>query len=117
MRVYNMGETIPVRGRINCKTEGFLYLLWSAKDPSQQYLGRCSRQVSARLGEHRRDIINKTKGRVIAEHFARIRSGAPDLQFVPFMNIKSKDPHMLIELERKYINQYNLVVAGINVIL
>lgn len=116
VRVYNTGEDIPVQGRINCKTEGFLYLLWSSKNPSKQYLGRCGRWVSVRLGKHRRDIVNKTRGRVIVEHFAKIRSSVNDLWFVPFMKIRSKDLHVLIELERNYINQYNLVVVGINAI-
>ena len=49
VRVYNTGEDTLVQGRINCKTEGFLYLLWSSKNPTKQYLGRCGRWVSASI--------------------------------------------------------------------
>ena len=31
VRVFNVRKEIPVQGRINCKTVGFLYLLWSEK--------------------------------------------------------------------------------------
>ena len=40
VRIFNAGRDIPVQGRINCKTEGFLYILWSAKRPDMQYLGK-----------------------------------------------------------------------------
>ena len=53
---------------------------------------------------------------MIVEYFAKIRSSVNDLWFVLFMKIRSKDLHVLIELERNYINRYNLVVAGINAI-
>ena len=72
VRVYNMGEDIPVQGHLNCKTEGFLYLLWSAKNSEKQYLGRCGRSVVARLREHRRAIINRTQGKAIADHFSKL---------------------------------------------
>ena len=53
VKVYNIGEIIPVQGRNNCKTEGgFLYFLWSRKDLGSQYLGSSSRKVGTRLGEH-----------------------------------------------------------------
>ena len=61
VRVYNTGEDIPVQGRLNCKTEGFLYLLWSSKNLEKQYLGHCGRSVVARLREHRRAIINRIR--------------------------------------------------------
>ena len=115
--IYNTGEVIPIRGRMDCKTMGFLYLVWSLKDPTVQYLGRCSRQVWVRLGEHRRDIMKNTKGRAVAEHFARLRSKVRDFKFIPFLKIRSTDPHVIIELEKKYINKYNLVATGINTIL
>ena len=115
--IYNTGEKISIRGRMDCKTRGFLNLVWSQKDPKVQYLGRCSRQVGARLGEHRRDIMNNTKGRVVAEHFARLKSKVRDFKFIPFLKIRSTDPHVIIELEKYYINKYNLVARGINAIL
>ena len=103
IKVYNTGEVIPVRGRITCKTEGgFLYFLWSKKDPSRQYLGCSGHKVGTRLGEHRRDILNKIKGKVVAEHFANIKSDVRDLVFVPFMRIRSSDPHVLKVLEKIY---------------
>ena len=82
-----------------------------------QYLGSCNRKVSTRVGEHRRDIADKVKGKAVAEHFERIRSGVEDLVFIPFMRVRSDDPEVLRVLEQKYINDYNLIEAGINVIL
>ena len=85
--IYNTGEKIPIKGRMDCKTRGFLYLVWSNKDPRVQYLGRCSRQVSDRLGEHWRDVMNNKKGKAVAEHFHRLKSKVGDFRFMPFLKI------------------------------
>ena len=115
--IYNTGEKIPIKGRMDCKTRGFLYLVWSNKDPKVQYLGRCSRQVSDRLMEHRRDVMNNKKGKAVAEHFHKLRSKVGDFRFMPFLKIRSDNPHVILCLERYYINKYNLVAGGINSIL
>ena len=117
MRIFNAGKEIPVQGRINCKTEGFLYLLWSEKNPEKQYLGRCSHSVAARLREHRNSIINKMRGKAVPDHFMKLRSTENDLKFVPFIKMRDKNPHGLIAYEKYLINRYNLVASGINLIL
>ena len=117
VRVFNAGKEIPVQGRINCKTVGFLYLLWSEKNPEKQYLDRCGHSVAARLREHRNSIIKKIRGKAVPDHFLSLRSMVDDLKFVPFMKIRNKNPHILIAYEKHLINCYNLVASSINLIL
>ena len=116
VRIYNAGGEIPVQGRLNCKTEGFLYVLWSAKKPNMQYLGRCSRSVGARFREHRNSIINKEVGKAIPAYFMKIKSYENDLRFVPFIRMKDKNPFGLMAYEKYLINKYNLVASRINLI-
>ena len=117
VKVYNTGDMLKIEDNMNCKTKGFLYLVWSDKDPRVQYLGRSSRQVAERLMEHRRDIMENVKGKKVAEHFHRLRSKIRDFRFVPFKKIHDDNPHVIERLEKHYINVYNLVAKGINAIL
>ena len=116
--LFSTGQEIAIEGNINCKTRGgFLYLLWSSKAPSKQYLGSCIREPRDRLGEHRRDIGHKRMDKAVAKHFHETGSTVADLVFVPFKKIKCNDKFMLKHFENKAINQYNMIEAGINRIL
>ena len=118
VEIKNMGEKIPVEGRINCKTGGgFLYLLWSRKDPGKQYLGSSTQEPRRRLGSHKSDIENQRVNKAVAKHFVDTKSTVQDLRFVPFKKLKSKDKLILKHFENRAINKYNLIEAGINRIL
>ena len=97
--------------------EGLLYLLWSSKAPRKQYLGSCIREPRDRLGEHRRDILNKKMDKAVAKHFHETGSSVADIVFVPFKRIKCNDRFMLKHFENRAINQYNMIEAGINRIM
>ena len=116
VRIFNAGRDIPVQGTLNCKTEGFLYILWSAKRPNMQYLGRSSRSVGTRFREHRNSIINREVGKSVPDYFMKICSSEDDLRVVPFIRMKDKNPFGLIAYEKYLINKYNLVASGINLI-
>ena len=118
VEIHNSGEKIPVEGRINCKTGGgFLYLLWSEKDPGKQYLGSSGQEPRRRLGSHKSDIENQRLNKAVAKHFFETKSTVKDLRFVPFKKLKSKDKLILKHFENKAINDYNLIEKGINRIL
>ena len=116
--LFSTGQEIMVEGTINCKTRGgFLYLLWSSKAPTKQYLGSSIREPRSRLGEHKRDILNKKVNKAVAKHFQDTGSKVEDLVFVPFKRLKCSDRLMLKHFENLAINKYNMVEAGINRIL
>ena len=116
--LFSTGQEIAIEGVINCKTKGgFLYLLWSSKAPMKQYLGSCIRAPRDRLGEHRRDILNKKMDKAVAKHFHETGSSVADIVFVPFKRIKCNDRFMLKHFENRAINQYNMIEAGINRIM
>ena len=116
--LFSTGQEIMIEGVINCTTRGgFLYLLWSSKAPAKQYLGSCIREPRDRLGEHRRDILNKNMKKAVAQHFHETGSTVADLVFVPFKKIKCNDRFMLKHFENRAINQYNMIDAGINRIM
>ena len=115
--VQNTGQKIKVEGKINCKSRGFLYLLWSRKVPTMQYIGSSEQEVRRRLGQHKGDILNMRLNKAVAKHFYDTRSTVADLMFVPFKLVKSTDRMVLRHFENQYINQFNLIEAGVNRIL
>ena len=117
VKIHNTGDVLRIEDKMNCKTRGFLYLVWSDKDPKVQYLGRSSRPVADRLLEHRRNIMDNKKGRAVAEHFHKLRSKVRDFRFMPFLKVHDDNPLVIEQLEKHYINVYNLVARGINWIL
>ena len=107
-----------IEGSINCKTTGgYLYLLWSSKAPTKQYLGSSIRQPKERLSEHKRDIESKKLKLAVAKHFHDTGSTVADLVFVPFKRVKCPDKLMLKNFENWAINEYDMIAAGINRIL
>ena len=118
VRIHNTGQIIPVEGKINCKSKGgILYLLWSRKVPAMQYLGSSEQEVRKRLGQHKGDIQNLRLNKAVAKHFHDTNSTVADLVFVPFKLVRSEDRLILRHFENKFINQFNLIEAGINRIL
>ena len=77
--VHNTKQRIKVEGKINCKTKGFLYMLWSRKMPAMQYLGSSEQEVRRRLGQHKGDIQNMHLNKAVAKHFHDTRSTVADL--------------------------------------
>ena len=85
--------------------------------PAIQYLGSSFREPRVRFGEHRRDIIERNKEKAVSKHFVDTNSTVDDLVFVPFKRIRSNNRLVLRHMETKFINEYNLIEAGINRIL
>ena len=117
VKVQNAGQEIQVEGQLNCKTQGFLYLLWSRKAPDQVYLGSCCREPRDRLGEHRRDIENNRIEKAVPELFVNTHSYVEDIVFRPFKRVKSSCRWVLRHFETRLINELNLVEAGVNRVL
>ena len=82
-----------------------------------QYLGRSEQEVRKRLGQHKGDIQNHWINKAVAKNFHNTRSKVADLVFVPFKLVRSEDRLILRHFENKFINQFNLIEAGINRIL
>ena len=116
--LFSTGKEILIEGSINCKTTGgYLYLLWSSKAPTKQYLGSSTRPPKERLSEHKSDIQNKKLKLAVAKHFHDTGSTSADLVFVPFKRIKCADKLMLKHFENWAINEFDMISAGINRIL
>ena len=118
VRIHTTGQEVQVEGSITCKTRGgYIYLLWSKKAPAKQYLGSSAREPRKRLGEHRRDIEGGRVEKAVPKHFADTHSTEDDLVFIPFKRVRSSNTLVLRHLETLFINDFNLVEAGINRIL
>ena len=91
VKVKCSGKTVPVEGRMTCKSNGggggYLYLLENTKT-GLQYAGVSGREHPVcRFREHRASIMNGTK--TVGEYFASTGATCDDLKFTPFKAIKS----------------------------
>ena len=55
--------------------------------------------------------------KAVAKHFSDTNSREEDLVFVPFKRVRSSNILVLRHLETMFINDFNLLEAGINRIL
>ena len=76
--------------------------------------GQTGGRVDRRVGQHRRDIINKDETKVVARHFMETGSTVEDLVFVPIKVVKNKNMWARLEIERQFINENNLLDDGLN---
>ena len=122
------GVQIVVEGKISCTSKGgFIYLLWSAKDPIKKYLGSSVDTPGYCLASLRDDIANQRLDMAVPAHFHSTNSGVDDLVFMPVKLFKKKYSAFrwmiknisLVreEHEMEFINKYNLGDAGIERII
>ena len=109
------GGEVRVEDTITCKTESVLYVLRSKKAPGRWYGGQTGGRVDRRLGQHCRSIINRDETKAVARFFMETRSTVEDLVFVPIKIVKKRNLWARLEIERKFLNEYNLVEDGLNI--
>ena len=109
------GREVKVEDAITCKTESVIYVIMSRKDPTRCYGGQTGGRVDRRLGQHRRDIMNRDESKVVARHFMQTNSTVDDIIFVPIKIVRRKNLWARLEIERKFLNDNNLLDDGINI--
>ena len=115
--IYNTGEKLRIEDQFNCRTKSFIYLLWNKRDPTKrQYAGQSGAEVGTRAGQHAYDI-DAEADKPVANHFRLTGGTKDDLRVTPVIRVKSNNPWVRLHLERQFINKYNLVEDGINVVL
>ena len=82
-----------------------------------QYLGSSGNTPRERLSGHKSDIINQRINKAIPAHFTATGSKIEDLVFVPIKLFKNSDPAVRLHFENKFVNEHNLIEAGVNRIL
>ena len=109
------GKEVKVEDAITCKTESVIYALGSKKAPGRWYGGQTGGRVDRRLGQHRRSIINRDESKAVARYFMETGSTVEDLVFVPIKIVRKQNLWARLELERRFLNEYNLVDDGLNI--
>ena len=111
------GREVKVEDAITCKTESVIYALGSKKAPGRWYGGQTGGRVDRRVGQHRRSIINRDETKAVARYFMETGSTVEDLIliFVPIKIVRKRNLWARLELERRFLNEYNLVDDGLNI--
>ena len=80
-------------------------------------MGSSEQEPVRRLGGHKKDIGNKMLKKAVAKHFFNTKSTVEDLVLMPFKRLKSGNRLNLKHFENKAINEFNLILAGVNSIV
>ena len=70
--------------------------------------------MDRRLGQYRRDIMNRDESKV-ARHFMQTNSTVDDIIFVPIKVVRRRNLWARLEIERKFLNDNNLLDDGLNI--
>ena len=99
---------------MTCQTTNCLYLITCSKD-GKQYVGETGRTVAKRFSEHKGSIHQAGTSKPVGEHFqeAGHRQEA-DAVVTPFIKLKSDNVWVRKALERKVINDHDLIDKGLN---
>ena len=61
------------------------------------------------------DIFSSDETKAVARFFMETRSTVEDLVFVPIKIVKKRNLWARLEIERRFLNEYNLVDDGLNI--
>ena len=74
------GKNIPIRGVITCTTKAVIYLLTCPC--GKAYVGMTTRELKARIAEHRSTIRCKNINYPVAAHFVEFNHPVSSLQYI-----------------------------------
>ena len=99
---------------MTCQTSNCLYLLTCSKD-KLQYVGETGRTVAKRFAEHRDSIHQETTSTPVGQHFqeAGHRQEADSIM-LPIIKLKTDNVWVRKALEKKFINDHDMIDNGLN---
>ena len=111
----NLGKEIIIRERVSCDTKGILYILRDVVDGSM-YLGQSGQKMRERFRKHKADILAKDKSHPMAKHLMKVGRGLESVQVIVFKKVNGNTA-IRKEMEKSFINKYDLVRKGLNKVL
>ena len=121
---------IEIKDHLTCTTSNCLYICTcqacgkGSKKKKQvvevnnykgQYTGQTKRKIKERWAEHKSSMEDPYTKKPVGRHFQeRGHRGAEDCTILPFMKIRSSDPHVRLIMEKKAISDFGLIENGLN---
>ena len=106
--------TLTLQHSMTCQTSNCIYLLTCVKD-GKQYVGETGRTVAKRFSEHRDSMHQPATNKPVGQHYqeAGHRLEA-DAVMLPIIHLKTSNVWVRKAMERKFINEHDMIDSGLN---
>ena len=112
--VTSSNTKLTITQDMTCQTTNCIYLLTCSKD-GQQYAGETGRTVAKRFAEHRDSMHNHDMLKPVGQHFQSAgHKQEADVVMLPIVKLKSDNIWVRKAMERKFINDHDLIDKGLN---
>ena len=107
-------EIFPILSSLNCLSTNVIYCITCTKGShackfKPQYIGMTKRRVSDRFNEHKYSI-NPESTKTVGIHFSATHHSPNNFEMIPFEQVRSKDPWILLSREKYYIRKFDPVL-------
>lgn len=105
-------KNYKINGNGSCNSQNCIYLIsCKQEDCHQCYVGFTTTKLNTRLAGHRANIINKTEGKIIMDHFTKLHS-VQDMRIKP---IEFCDKGIIRNKEKYWMQELNTIFPyGLN---
>ena len=113
--VEHSGLVHEIKQQLYCNSKNVIYLLSCKRKDRGQYVGETGKTGEQRFRGHLNSVRNNTvKTTTVGEHYRGISHSVSDMVFVPFEQVRSRDPWVRKAREEMYINNWQLITHGLN---
>ena len=113
--VWTTKQSIPIQGRLNCKTKSVVYVL-SCKKCGLQYVGQTGNTFNERFRAHLTDIRQGNAFKPVSRHFTSYNHSTDDV-IATIVTQTSNNVNIRLRTEEVYISIFNSRhPAGLNLI-
>ena len=105
---------LALQHSMTCQTSNCIYLLTCSKD-KLQYVGETGRTAAKRFAEHRDSIHQEATNKPVGQHF--LEAGhrlEADSVMLPIIKLKTDNVWVRKALEKKFINDHDMIDSGLN---
>ena len=114
VKVHSTNTTLPLQHSMTCQSSNCLYLLTCVKH-KVQYVGQTGRTVAKRFAEHRDSMHQLGTTKPVGHHFQGGGHRAEaDATMLPIIQLKTNSVWIRKAMERKFINEHDMIDNGLN---
>ena len=114
VNISSTDTTLTLQQSMTCQTSNCIYLLTCLKD-GMQYVGETGRTVAKRFAEHRDSMHQQATNKPVGQHFQEAGHRLEvDAVMLPIIQLKTDNVWVRKAMERKVINDHDMIDSGLN---
>ena len=112
--VSSSNTTLALEHNMTCQTSNCIYLL-SCKKEGLQYVGETGRTVAKRFADNRDSMHQHATTKPVGQHYQEAgHRHEADAVMLPIIKLKTDNVWVRKALERKFINDHDMIDSGLN---